>query len=104
MLGGHFSVLLSARSRVYALFGVVCRFVTGLRFLVSVVLQPCLPWGLVPSRSVWGLKWVVEVVGCTVASLASLSCVSCMCLDSFLLRVLLRNKGRLSGSVARSVS
>ena len=38
------------------------------------------------------------------AALAYLSCVSCMYLHSFLLRVLLRNKCWLSGSIACSVS
>ena len=46
----------------------------------------------------------MKVVGCTAAPLAYLSCVSCMCLDSFLLRVLLRNTCWLKGSIACSVS
>lgn len=95
-----------ARSRVFALFGVVCRFVTRFRFLIDVAggvcLQPWSCWCFAPS--VRALKWVVEVVGCTSASLAHLSCTSCMCLDSFLLRVLLRNKFGLSDSVACSSS
>ena len=37
VLGGHSSVLELASSRVYALLGVVCRVVTGFRFLVDVV-------------------------------------------------------------------
>ena len=106
VLEGHLSVLVLARCRMYALLGVVCRVVTGFLFLVDVVggvcVEPCSCWGHV--LSVWGLKLVVEVVGCTAAALAYLSCISCMCLDRFLLRVLLPNKCWLSGSIACSDS
>ena len=108
VLRRHLSALVLAHSRVYALFGVNFRFVTGFRFLVDVIggvcLQPCPCWGFVPF--VWGLKWVVEVVGCTAALLAYLSCVSCMCLEryGFHLRVLLRNECWLPGSAGCSVS
>ena len=47
---------------------------------------------------------IMEVAGCTVGLLAHISCGSCICLDSFRLRLLLRSKGGLSGSVVGSVA
>ena len=91
VLDGHLSVAVLARSRVYALLGVVRRFGTGFHFLVDVVrgvcMQPRSCWG--PAPFVWGLILVVDVVGCTAAALAYLSCASCICVNRFLLRVLL---------------
>ena len=46
----------------------------------------------------------MEVAGCAVGVLAHISCGSCICLDSFRLRLLLRSESGLSGAVVGSVA
>ena len=81
---------------------------------MRLLLRTCSGW--VPAPVCRGSKWIIGVArssaGCTADSTAGrtagasayVSCGSCICLDSLRFRVLLRNRGGLSGPVVDSVN